>query len=167
MTKKRKINTGGTMLTPRDTAVVRHEQEYNASVIFAPGCTSAHSGLRVLDPGKCWMISLTDARSDGTPYIQTLRHTGMHRSATNAENIHDKEDMFDFIRTNGFQVMQLGGDLWEMNKDRNLLIVAVPGIYSFITDDVDDLDYITVTLMEYPADEVLKYLPAPYFAGIN
>lgn len=162
----RSITTGGRPLTERDVSRDRARQVANANIIFEPGVLDAHSQFFTLDVGKAWIVNLLDANSAATPTIQVLRHAVNHRSPCSAENIHDKEDMFDFIRTNGYQVMNLGGKDWELNKDNRILVIAVPGVYSFVCDSVEALDTLTLSYEEFQADALLKHFPAAYFGGI-
>lgn len=162
----KRINTGGTMITERQVGKDRARQLSNAHPIFEPGCIDAHSQFFTLDPGKAWVVNLIDANLAGNATIKVLRHSMLHRAPCSAENVHDKDDMFDFIRTNGYQVMNLGGKDWELNKDQRLLIICLPGTYSFVCDSVEALETLSLNYEEFKADELLPYLPKEYLGGI-
>lgn len=163
----RVVNTGGRVVTERDNHKQATKRHSNATLIFSPGAGDAHSSFHTLDPGKAWIVSYLDSNVAQPTSITVLRHSMTHRSPACAENVHDKEDMFDFIRTNGYQEMVLGGEPWVLDKDNPLLIISVPGTYSFLCDSVDYLDTLTVTYEEFTADALLKYLPTQYFGGIK
>lgn len=159
------IRTGGKALTPLESQGTHQRQRPNATIIMEPGCLSAHSDFFTLDPGKVWVVTLSDANQSGQANFRVLRHSMTHRSPCLAENIHDEEDMFDFLRAHGFQQMKLGGK-WELGPDEPILIIPLPGTYSFITDSVEHLETVTLALEEYPSS-MIEYLPSAYMAGMT
>ena len=160
-----RINTGGRPLTRQEVKATGRKQRPNGRVIFEPGGLSAHSEMFTLDPGKAWIVTLTDAMQCSEVEVVVLRHAINHRSPCAALEVYSKDDMLDFIRTNGYQQMILGGR-WMLSAEEPVLIMAVPGTYSFLADSVEALDTLSVVFEEIPLS-VLHHLPDAYFAGMT
>lgn len=159
-----KHSTGGALRTERHVRSEAARQGHNGTLVFEPGGINAHSKFFTLDPGKVWIVSAFDAKQGGEAEFKVLRHAMNHRAPAFAENIHDTDDMYDFIRTHGYTPMILGGQ-WEVTLEKPILIMSVPGVYSFLASNMECLETVTVMIEPYDADEIMKYMPDSYLAG--